>query len=85
MGDRLVYGDYELRGSPFEVWSDGHSQPGGWPNWYLATEDPEIAAKFGVAVRTVLTGEEFSPPLTEAEIQELGQAVADYYESDPDY
>lgn len=82
MADRCVFPDYELRGAAFEVWADGNCQPGMFPNWWLATEDAEVAEKFKVAVRTVLTEKDFDPPLTEKEITAIGQAVLDTYTGD---
>jgi hypothetical protein len=82
MTDRLISGGYQLRGAAFELWSDGHSNPGMYPNWYLATDDAAVAARFKVPLRTVLIGEEFDPPLTENEMREIGETVLGYFDHD---
>jgi hypothetical protein len=79
MAERCIFRDYQLRGAAFEVWADGSCQPGMYPNWWLATDDVATAAKFKVPVRTVLTGEEFDPPLTQKEITAIGEAVLSTY------
>lgn len=79
MTERLIFNPYELRGGTFEVWSDGRTNPGGYPNWWLATEDKATAEKLNVPVRTVLIESDFTPPLTEREITDIGEAVLDSY------
>ena len=74
----MISPDHEVRGHPFEVWIDGTTSSGGYPNWWLATDDPAVAAACGVDVKTVLGGDEFKPPLTHAEIERIGEMVLGY-------
>lgn len=82
MTERLISEDYQLRGASFELWSDGYCNPGMYPNWWLATDSADVAARFKVPLRTVLTGDEFDPPLTEKETRDIGEAVLGHYVHD---
>ena len=74
MSERLLWPDYDIRGHEFEVWAEN-----GPYHWWLATDREDVAKACGVPVNTVLTGDEFSPPLTDKEIQRIYDAVYDYY------
>jgi hypothetical protein len=78
MSEHQISPDHEVRGHPFELWSTGTCQPGMYPDWYLATNDPEVAKACGVALNTVLTADEFTPPLTMKEIESIGETVLGY-------
>lgn len=79
MSDRCISDDYELRGQAFEVWTDGHANPGLYPNWWLVIR-ADADGLPALPRNTVLTGEEagFDPPLSAKEIEHIGQYVADW-------
>lgn len=79
MRDRCVSPDYDVRGQPFELWTDGWSNPGMYPNWWLVRSD-DTKGFPGLPERTVLTGEEaeFDPPLSAREVEAIGDSVLSY-------
>lgn len=74
MAERCLNEEFQLRNAAFELWVDG-----GPDTWWLATNEQRTADLHGVPLNTVLTGDEFKPPLTQAEINAIYDVVLDYY------
>lgn len=80
MTEHCIFDDYEIRGQPFEVWTDGYSNPGECPNWWLVANHMTFGFP-DLPHNTCLTGEElgFNPPLSDKEVDQISIAVADWF------
>lgn len=73
MRERCIFPDYELRGREYEVWTNGHCNPGEYPQWWLAG---------GHKPGWILDEDDFDPKLTAEEIRKISEAVYDYLVGD---
>jgi hypothetical protein len=73
VGERLLFDDYELRGFKVEIWAENSH------NWWICTKSQEDAEKLGVRHGFTLTDTDFKPKLTDQEVNEILDAVYDWY------
>lgn len=67
MSERQLWDDYEIRGKPYEIWTDG-----GPDHWYIACP----------RCRTVITPDDkthFNPELSHKEVQGIADSVYDWF------
>lgn len=68
MTERCICEDYEIRGKPYEVWTDG-TRSGDYPNWWLTADHHKPG--------WVLTEDDFEPRLTDKEVKAISEYVYD--------
>jgi len=67
MSERCICQDYVLRGLDYDIWCDG-GWSDGYPNWWLSG---------GHKPGWALTPDDFDPPLTNSEVQEISDYARD--------
>jgi hypothetical protein len=65
---RIVFPARDLRGTKYEVWTDGTRIGSGF-NWWI------VRPGMGPPQRKVMTPDAFDPPLTAAEVMEIDDDV----------